>query len=231
MAIIKLGTLVTGVRGTIGGITYSANGAGNYAKTWAKPPNPKTGNQSVQRGYLAEQIQRWRDLPQTTKDLWATFAADPAQALTNSLGETYYASGYQWFTKLNIRLRRAGRTLLTNPPTGARPTANTTITLIFGNNTAKIQFTANSFNGNDAILFARAIPSSGRTIVYPYHRETRIVTSVPPSSTEISFKIQLAYQWGTWSEGWLCSCHTYTQTDEALRSAPTTTTEPYDPTV
>lgn len=231
MAIIKLGGTVVGVRGTIGGVTYTANGSGPYAKSWAKPVNPKTGIQMIQRGYVAEQIQRWRDLSDAQRSDWASYASDPAQELTNSLGESYYASGFNWFVKINVRLKRAGRTLLDDAPTGTRPSANTTVEAVLGDGVAKITFDADSFNGNDAIIFTRGIPSSGKRVVEGNHRETRISTSVGAATTQISFKIQFANIWGDQQDGWILSVKVYTQDDEGQRSAAATDVTEYDPGV
>jgi hypothetical protein len=47
MAIVSFGAPITGMRGSIGGITYSGNKSGAYAKIWAKSANVRTPKQSV----------------------------------------------------------------------------------------------------------------------------------------------------------------------------------------
>lgn len=123
MAIIKIGAPLTGIRGTIGGITYSANAAGPFAKQWARGSNPKTPKQSLERSYLAQMSSLWSDLSDPERASWRTFASDPAQELTNSLGVAYFASGFNWFVKCTIRLFRVGRSPLSAIPTQARPSA------------------------------------------------------------------------------------------------------------
>lgn len=125
MAIIKLAAPLSGLRGTIGGITYSANAATPYAKAWSKPARPLTQRQSDQQGTFSQLPTLWRALSSAQKTAWDTFAALPAQELTNSLGETYYASGANWFTKCNTRLLTMGRSTITATPTQARPAAPT----------------------------------------------------------------------------------------------------------
>lgn len=125
MAITKIGAPLSGIRGTIGGITFSANGAGTYAKQWAKGANPRTSLQMKQRGFWGRMPSLWSTLSAVQKTAWDTFAALPAQELTNSLGEAYYASGYNWFEKCNVRLTRAGRATISATPTQARPAAPT----------------------------------------------------------------------------------------------------------
>jgi hypothetical protein len=125
MAIIKIGAPLSGIRGTVGGITFSENGSGPYAKQWARPINPVSPNQSTQRSNFAQVPALWAALTAGQKTAWDTFAALPAQELTNSLGETYYASGYNWFVKCNTRLIRMGLSTISATPTQARPAAPT----------------------------------------------------------------------------------------------------------
>ena len=125
MAIITIGAPLSGIRGTVGGITFSANKSGPYAKIWSQTTNPRTPQQSRERGFMARMSSLWNALTGVQKAAWDTFAALPAQDLTNSLGETFSASGYNWFTKCNIRLLRVGLTPLVPVPTQARPAAPT----------------------------------------------------------------------------------------------------------
>ena len=125
MAIIAIGPPLSGIRGTVGGITFSANKSGPYAKIWSQTTNPRTPSQSRERGFLARMSSLWNAMTDVERAAWDTFAALPAQDLTNSLGETFSASGFNWFTKTNIRLLRVGLTPLVPVPTQARPAAPT----------------------------------------------------------------------------------------------------------
>lgn len=125
MAIIKIGAPLSGIRGTLGGITYSENGSGPYAKQWSRPVNPRTGLQTQERGFLARMPGLWAALTDAQRADWRTFAEDPAQEKTNSLGEAYYASGYNWFCQCNVSLLRVGRATIQPAPTQAQPAAPT----------------------------------------------------------------------------------------------------------
>jgi len=129
MAITKLASPIAGLRGTIGGLVYSANGAGTYVKPWARPSNPQTTTQMIQRGNLGSMGASWRALTAAQRATWDLFAAQPAQALTNSLGDVYYISGYGWYVKCNTRLLRVGRSILTSAPLSPRPPAHSLTTI------------------------------------------------------------------------------------------------------
>lgn len=125
MAIIKVGAPLAGIRGTLGGITYSENGSGTYAKQWSIPSNPRTPHQTAERGFLARMPSLWAALSDAQRADWRSFAADPAQEKTNPLGEKYYASGYNWFCQCNVSLLRVGRATIQPSPTQAQPATPT----------------------------------------------------------------------------------------------------------
>lgn len=125
MAIIKIGPPLSGIRGTIGGITFSANASGPYAKLWSQSQKQNTPKQAVQRSFQSEMPLNWNSITPVQRAAWRTFAADPAQELTNSLGEAYYASGFNWFTRCNVRLLRMGLAWRAPAPILARPAAPT----------------------------------------------------------------------------------------------------------
>lgn len=109
MAITKLGTLIVGIRGSTGGVTFSANRSGTYAKCISTPRNPMTTKQVAQRGYLARMGALWRSLTTGQQDDWAAFAATPPEIDYNSLGDTYLLSGFGWFCRIQTRRLRTGQ--------------------------------------------------------------------------------------------------------------------------
>ena len=55
----------------------------------------------------------------TNQNNWNTYAAAVAQAKTNSLGQTYYASGWNWFCAMNTINQILGRSIYVLGPTNA----------------------------------------------------------------------------------------------------------------
>lgn len=123
--IVKFAAPLAGARGTIGGLVFSANGSGPYAKQWAPPSQPRSQPQTEQRSRLAKIPALWADISAAQKTDWADFAALTAQDLINSLAETYSISGYGWFTKCNTRLLFIGRSTIQDAPVIARPSSPT----------------------------------------------------------------------------------------------------------
>lgn len=127
--IARFGVTIVGARGTIGGITFSANKAGPYAKLWSRGGNPRSTLQNAHRNTLATHATGWRNLAQADRDDWDDYADDPAQELTNSLGETYFVSGFNWYVRINTHLSGAGAAARTAAPTLTRPVAPIQATL------------------------------------------------------------------------------------------------------
>lgn len=123
MAIIKFGPIVVGARGTIAGTIFSANRGGPYARGWSRGANPQSTPQNEHRALLGDIASTWRDLTVAQQDDWDDYADDPPQELTNSLGETFFASGFNWFIRINLNLEAAGAARRVDAPTLVRPPA------------------------------------------------------------------------------------------------------------
>ncbi len=125
---VKFGVIIVAARGTVGGMTLSANAAGPYAKPWSRSPNPRTLPQSVVRSFLGQLAISWRGLSAANRTAWNTFAALPAQDLIDSLGNTYSASGFNWYIRLGIHALMRGAVPLTSPAGVMTPATVTILT-------------------------------------------------------------------------------------------------------
>ncbi len=125
MAKIRLGPTVIGISGTIGGVIFAQNTSGPYARAYSRGSNPRTVKQTSQRSTTAIISAEWKNLTPAQQDAWDVWADLPAQILVNSLGETYFITGFNWYVTINVRLLNIFRTLLVLPPTLTRPAAPT----------------------------------------------------------------------------------------------------------
>lgn len=202
MAKILLGPTVIGIRGTVAGITFSQNRGGPYARGWHTPPNPQTTTQNAQRVKLGNWAKAWMSLSAANQTLWRNYAAAAAQALTDSLGQTYYASGLNWFANVNIVRAQMGLAQLSTAPTIAAPVAPTVPFVRF-------RTTANPTAGGSTIrvtlgsptialyhqLFVAVVNTQART-AYPATNYW-MVTQVPNGVGNITFGTQQAAKFGT----------------------------------
>lgn len=222
MAIIALGVTVVGIRGTIGGIIFSANKATPYAKAWARGSNPKTLRQSTQRGLLATMPALWRDLTDAERVLWDVFAALPAQDLINSLGETYSISGFGWFNKINIRLLVMGRATRTAVPSQARPSAPSITDIEFPfdvGQTAFVTYASATFDPDfDLVLEIAQSASIGRIAAPSVFAEFAVLQN--PDDTETGFASAYVNRLGIGNASLRGYARLYRQTTDGLRSSP-----------
>jgi len=123
MAKILLGPTVIGIRGTVAGVTFSANAGGPYARGWHTPPNPRRAAQLAQRTKLGNWAVAWRSLTAVQKATWTVYAAAAAQTLTDSLGQPYFASGFNWYITTNTNLAIIAGAAAVTAPVAARPAA------------------------------------------------------------------------------------------------------------
>ncbi|KKM91775.1 hypothetical protein LCGC14_1225190 [marine sediment metagenome] len=201
MAIVKFGPTVVGARGTIAGTIFSANQAGPFARGWSRGSNPTSTLQSAQRGRFGALAAAWRDLTQVQRDDWIDYADDPAQELTNSLGETYFISGFNWSIKINDHLEAAGEARRVDAPTLVRPLApiltdaGVELRTTAGGNDTRIRLDAASPNlGFNHVVIAR-ITGEGRTAIAAGFKSQRI--AVPDGTRRVFFQPQIESTFGT----------------------------------
>jgi len=221
MSIVVFGPLVTGARGTIAGTIFSANKSGPYARGWNRGPNPRSTAQSQQRGRTSGMAKAWRGLTQLQRDAWDTWAALPAQEKFNSLGESYFASGFNWYVAINDRLLYVGRGTRTTPPIIARPAAPTLIALILkrtGHITeSRVTYPLNEFSGYDLILFIAMTNSQG--ILSQTHGWRLVHQTQAPHATSEDFQDDLEAAFGTIQTFQRGFCRLCRQTTDGVRSS------------
>lgn len=114
-AIIIPGPMVAEARGKLGGLIFSRNGGGTYAKTMAVPTNPATILQGNVRADFAQLASDWTEtLTPIQRDAWIDYAA--ATPWTNSLGQVINLTGTNWFVKLNAVRLQAALAIVVAPP-------------------------------------------------------------------------------------------------------------------
>ena len=114
MAKIKLGAIVTDIRGKLGGHVFSKNRSGAYMRTKVTPTNPQTSYQSLVRGIFAAISSAWSSLTDTQR---LSFR-DKVQQYTSTdiFGDIKVPSGKTLHHKLNQNLELSGQTQVSTCP-------------------------------------------------------------------------------------------------------------------
>ena len=121
MANIRYGPLVSGIQGTVGGVTFSRNQTGSFARAWKMPCDRRTKRQSERRANTIAVSQAWTALAEGTRLAWAALAAAPPEIDHDPWGTIRYLSGYQWFQRINLRRLGSGEGIHDDPPSPPIP--------------------------------------------------------------------------------------------------------------
>ncbi len=223
MAIISLAAPISGIRGKVGGVVYSQNKSGTYVKAWSRGSNPRTQSQSNQRSALVNASQLWKQITSGQRTDWDTYAALAAQEKFNSLGESYFASGFSWFVELGVNLLSAGESIIDSAPLLGTPGTPDTSNLVFNDTpgSSKSHWTLTAIDpdllSNHAVK-AHVVNSLGVTSFAPV--KPFMICEVGTSAGRIlSFQIELEEHFGTIQLGQKLFSTIQTQNAEGRRGA------------
>jgi len=169
MAICTIAAPLTGIRGTIGGIVYSANSSGPYCKAWAMPTHNPSIPQQIMAGIISQWKPLWDLLTPLERAAWVAFGLSPNELDFNSLGVQYFLGGYQWYVRSNTRRSVVGLAATATPPTGAAapPVTGINITPTFhAGGTCDIDWTPGFFGATDSCICSIALGATSNQ-TYP----------------------------------------------------------------
>jgi hypothetical protein len=223
MAIVTIALPVTGIRGTLAGVVFSANKSGPYAKGWSSGCNPGTIGQVNQRGLMAQAGYLWRTLSTAEQGDWDTFAAAPPEDDYNSLGELILLSGFGWFTRILLRRRRCGLADDLLAPVSTPTTTPTTFTLDVHPSTgaaadAHFDYTSGEFATYYAILQVAIAPGLGSNVWTS--RYINCYEALGAAATSSNFGVAYFAAFGTTQIGQRFFARLYRQADTGIRSVP-----------
>jgi hypothetical protein len=226
MATVKFGTTVVGVRGTIGGLTYSANSSGPHVRIWSKGSNPKSTLQTQTRARISNIGPLWAALSGAAKTTWTNFGLAPPEIDTNSLGEVIYLSGWMWFVRVNQRRQSVGLPLTSTLPTnsGVSAPASCSITATaLPAGTVTIHWTLGDFPaGYSAVCFLGAHPTQG--LVSKTSNLAQVLAAHAPAGTSANITTATQARFGNIPASWKLFANLYKLRDDGVRSTVITNT-------
>lgn len=160
MALIK-STILSAIRGSINGTTFSQNRYGAYARNRTVLANPNTPNQALIRASLATAAQSWKVLSDAQRLAWQTYAA--ATPVPNRVGDMVHLSGIAAYNKSNTLLLFLGKGQNTAAPTSpglAEPVAEFSALLEDDGTVSLSDFTGGSTNAAANYGFWISLPVS-----------------------------------------------------------------------
>jgi hypothetical protein len=206
MAKVKFAAPVSGLRGSIGGVVFSANRSSNFVKSRTMPSSKQSQALSDTHVAFAALPELWRALTSGQRDDWATWAADPVQEKTNSLGEAYYCTGYQWFMALNNRLLGFYESPIEDPPPVPKPTPIVLyIPTIYETNVGGSELAINTVDFADCRLTMSLALYNTPTQICSLSDMKICVRRDYPVSSPVDIQAELEAIWGTltYQQSWI----------------------------
>ncbi|AXF52792.1 MAG: hypothetical protein [Circular genetic element sp.] len=200
MANIKFGNGWADARGKVGGVIYSKNKGGSYARNYTKPTNPRTPAQVAQRNRFSYVSTNWRLLTDPEREAW-NYASSQIP-VSNKVGEKIHLTGAQYFNRQNLQILAGGGTTLVTTPSqlvdiigvvsaslDAGVTANAVVSLdlsailVDGTNVVP--------TGHACYVYATPMLSAG--VTRPQPSAYRLLTYIPASTSLVDFDLKTAY--------------------------------------
>lgn len=220
MAIITIGSPVTGIRGTLGGITYSANKYGPFCKQWAPPHKTTSPYQALVRSILPNYKVIWDALTPAQRAAWDTFAAAPNENDYNSLSQQYYLTGYQWHCRAQFRRALVGLATSATPPAGAAAPVPTGISIVpdfHTSGTCLIDWTDGFFGATDSCIVFISVGKTAN-LNYPNNNWKMLFAAYNPGNGGDDIAATVISRFGTPPLGWTLFADFYNQAAAGNRS-------------
>lgn len=113
MARVTYGSLITELKGSIGGSTFQQNASGSIVRSRPFTPVNPSALQSAQQLVLIKLVALWGSVSIANKALWAALAVSHDRV--NDWGNSVHLSGYQWFLSYNLICASQGIAFQLNP--------------------------------------------------------------------------------------------------------------------
>ena len=127
MALIQLGPLISGIKGSIGGTTFSAIRAGIIAKPRLVGKRDISQKQRITLNESIAVTNQWNNLSASNKVLWNDYAV--LNDFTDRYGVVKTLTGYNFFKLINTASFFVNGSYLSVPPAHAIPTALSSFTV------------------------------------------------------------------------------------------------------
>jgi len=106
--------LISDARNKLGGTVWSRNSAGVYQRAHVAPTQPRTTSQQANRALFASLASAWGALSQSQIAAWNQLAL--TVPWTDTLGHTFYPSGFQLYLSCNRNLQALSLSTINSPP-------------------------------------------------------------------------------------------------------------------
>jgi hypothetical protein len=175
----KMGALMVGLRGKVGGSVVSHNRGGDYVRNKITPVNPKTASQILVRNRFASFSSGWRNLTQAQQNAW--IAACSNYQKSDIFSDMRTPTGLQLYQRLNNNLLSSGGTAITSPAPnkGVSQVTIGALTYTSGSPALSLAYSANVPALTRVKVFATPPLSAGINFV---KSQLRLISTLAPAA-------------------------------------------------
>jgi hypothetical protein len=181
MARVQYGSIITDIKGSIGGLTFQSSGNGKIVRQRPYQRKQPNAAQSTYNNEFLGVTSYWRLLSGANKDAWAVFAAD--NNFTDRWGSVKTLTGYQWFHLCNNNRALMGLNYLQSPVTPMATLAVPSYDAYFNSNEVAIEFDP-AFDHTDYKLFIFTTRPRFSPVVSD-RSKYRLTTIVNPDTSDV----------------------------------------------
>jgi len=186
MAKILLGNMITDIRGSQGGTTFSRNTFANYMRNKTSPVNPNTVAQQLVRNRLAAMSQSWGGLTAAQRTAWIDGA--PVWSNNNIFNQAINYTGFSLYGRLN-RNRQEINELFINDfvlPTAVDSFTTFSFVATFGAGTIILTYAPAIAATHKVIIRATPPLSAGTEFVRNQFRKIAVLDSTDLTGVDVA---------------------------------------------
>lgn len=117
MAIFQTSALISAIRNSVGGVTFTEGPFGPAIREKVTPTNPNTSRQTTVRSAFTAAAVAWKSLTAAQRSAWTVYASGINR--TNALGNPITLLGLNAFIAVNTLLQQAGQSIRSAGPSVA----------------------------------------------------------------------------------------------------------------
>jgi hypothetical protein len=179
MARVQYGSIITDIKGSIGGLTFQSNKSAKIVRQRSYTRKGLNEKQNERVNAFASVIDNWRGLSGANKDAWNTYAA--SNDLTNRWNEVKTLTGYMWHQLINSNLKLVGESLRDTPASSGSPLTIGSYTLVFSASEVSVEWSPSLSHSNHYLLIFSTYPR--RAPAYYDRKAYRLTKIVDPGTT------------------------------------------------
>lgn len=178
MATILLGPLISGIAGSIGGVTFQNNASGIIARTRPVPSRHSTAKQQTAHARHSQLLREWQNLTEVQRDAWNVYAG--IHTKINKFGQSKNLTGQNWFESLNYYKQFLAEPLFVLPPFHELPAAPPAFSLLLTDDNIKINITGSFLWAENGIIIWVYNPTTRSTFSLNQIKKFANITFVEP---------------------------------------------------